>query len=450
MAQRYVHNTHDGAAVATSVHYGVRGERFTEFIRGLLAMGRVGQRCITILTSEESLRLYEQAFTTAAADQEVNLENYEQLGDLAANKFIVGYMYRRFPQLFCPLGVKVVARLRINYGSKDWFSKIADDLGFWPYITALTVQRQSQKKSLLEDVFEAFFGVTEYIIDIKTRSGCGYPIVYDIMSTVFDKIDVSLRYEDLYDAKTRLKETFDMFGSQLGVFKFTESHGAQGMHSKITTSTLWQTSPDGKRVRIGEGQAHIKADAQQLASQAGLETLRKAGFVRKPPREYKRFNAGERQSKEVEVAAWISGTRRCHVVLADLFRLPMDTEGRFLVLDADGLRQECSKHFERDQAHPPRDFFDQVGGLRRAFVKTVTGESVAGQWDVGEGMSVELGGEWHSLDAAGKVPESGGAMAGCIVSELDPDTRVGFAGCPMMPEAHIDRFPLVYWDDAAQ
>ena len=60
----------------------------------------------------------------------------KQMGDLTINKFIVNYSYKRFPQLKCTEGVKVVARLRINYGSRQSFSEIAEKLGIWNYISA--------------------------------------------------------------------------------------------------------------------------------------------------------------------------------------------------------------------------------------------------------------------------------------------------------------------------
>lgn len=73
---------------------------------------------------------YGNAFTATTANKVDNYERFEQIGDVTANKFIVWYAYRRFPQLDCTDGVKVVARLRINYGAKQFFAPLGEQLDF--------------------------------------------------------------------------------------------------------------------------------------------------------------------------------------------------------------------------------------------------------------------------------------------------------------------------------
>lgn len=120
-----------------------------------------------------------------------------------------GYFYDRFPQLNCPAGVAVIARLKIVYASKNSFQDIAEKLGFWPYIKASQNEKDQKRKSLLEDVFEAFIGATQQILDDEYELGFGFTIVCRILKGIFDEIPISLEYEELYDAKTRLKEYFD-------------------------------------------------------------------------------------------------------------------------------------------------------------------------------------------------------------------------------------------------
>ena len=99
-----------------------RGSDFKKVIRDLLVKGKLKPEYIDALTNDENMKEYSKAFTAASADPMNNYEIFEQIGDLTANKFIVWYAYKRFPQLNCPLGVKVVARLRINYGARQSFS----------------------------------------------------------------------------------------------------------------------------------------------------------------------------------------------------------------------------------------------------------------------------------------------------------------------------------------
>jgi len=201
-----------------ALYEGLRGKDFKDLIISLLKTGKLKDKYIEILTSEKSMETYGFAFTAdSLANPEKNYECYEQMGDRAASHFMVSYFFRRFPILECSEGNKVVAKLIINYGAKKSFSSIAAELGFWKFITCpengnipKKKYRNTHMKELLEDVLEAFLGCTEKLLDEAFRHGVGYAIVYDILSNIFDKISISLEYEDLVDAKSRLKETFDL------------------------------------------------------------------------------------------------------------------------------------------------------------------------------------------------------------------------------------------------
>lgn len=181
---------------------------FSEVVKKVLAKGKLKQGDIDRLV-DRNIHIYTQAFTSAGYDPEFNYEELEQKGDASANNFLVWYFYNRFPQLNCPAGVAVVARLKIVYASKNSFQEIAEKLGFWPYINATQYERDTKRKSLLEDVFEAFIGATQQILDDDHELGFGFTIICRILKGIFDEIHISLDYEDLYDAKTRLKEYFD-------------------------------------------------------------------------------------------------------------------------------------------------------------------------------------------------------------------------------------------------
>ena len=280
-----------------------RGTTFKKLITELLEKGNIRPKYIDIMTNEENMRLFSQAFTSPTSHATVNYEIYEQLGDLSANKFIVWYTYKRFPQLKCAKGVKIAARIRINYGSKQSFYKIAETYGFWDFISASHDERQHKKKSLMEDSLEAFLGCTESIMDDMYQPGVGYGIVYDILKHIFDKIDISLAYTDLYDAKTRMKELFDAHKQGLGNLHYLDRR--EGI---INTSQVYQIPPGAPKdpikryvgneiellppdtwVLIGTGRAAIKPDSQQRAAEEGLKYLNRRGWVKAIPEEYKLF-----------------------------------------------------------------------------------------------------------------------------------------------------------------
>ena len=299
----------------TSIYLGSRGLDFKSMIIGLLKRGNLKAKYIELLTDEKSMMSYGQAFTATTADKVDNYERFEQIGDVTANKFIVWYAYRRFPQLDCTDGVKVVARLRINYGAKQFFAPLGEQLGFWNFISAAEdgvernmYYRNKNKKDLLEDCIEAFIGCTEYLLDKAFRPGVGYGIVYDILASIFDEIDMSLRYEDLYDAKTRLKETFDNYKNELGQNQWIYITNRQDTGEKYSMkkSVVYQipknTSkqvinngldilPQSYWIPLGSGIASSQADAEQLAAKKGIETLKNMGYFKDPPQEYDRFCA---------------------------------------------------------------------------------------------------------------------------------------------------------------
>ena len=292
------------------IYLGSRGDDFKEFIDSVLKKGKLKSKYRKLLTDDESMVLYGSAFTSELVDPDNNYQVLEQIGDLSGNKFIVNYMYERFPQLDCTEGVKVVARLRINYGAKQSFCEIARKLGFWPFISATNELRNRKMKPLLEDVFEAFLGATERILDRKKRVGVGYAIVYDFLANIFDEMYISLRYEDLYDAKTRLKELFDLHEDKIGPLVYKETK-----HDLITYSSVfrveggkYQERPDGtlnkkkiingRYIKIGEGSAALKADAQQAAASCGLMTLNRQGWFKPVPMIYQLFNKGCGKSGE--------------------------------------------------------------------------------------------------------------------------------------------------------
>lgn len=295
-------------SVQQGIYLAERGENFKSFIVQLLSNLGVKQKYVNILT--EDMSLYSHAFTSDSIDEINNYQVFEQIGDLLGNKFIVVYMYKRFPQLKCTEGVKVAARLRINYGAKQSFYKIAEEYGFWKWISATKDLRQRKMKDLLEDVFEAFLGVTEWILDDKIRNGIGYAIVYDMLKIIFDKIHISLEYEDLYDPKTRIKELFDLYEDTIGPLIYKESRDPV---SGVIESSLYRVENGqyetrangtinkkrivgGKHIHIGSGTAMIKSDAQQNGAANALRNLNKQGWYKPVPVIYDKFAHGNAES----------------------------------------------------------------------------------------------------------------------------------------------------------
>lgn len=231
-----------------------------------------------LLEDPHSIDIYNSVFTHLSANAEKNYEWLEILGDSTLNKCVVWYISKRFPQLRCPDGVKIIARLKINLISKKTFADIASRLEWWDFITADEEVKQTKKKKLLEDVFEAFFGATEMLIDSIVYPGSGYAICYRIVASLFNELDIPLSYESLYDPITRLKEVFDYF-KNIGTFQFVSERKDGFQH----VSVLQVLGPH--RTTIGFGIASLLDDAKQKACQRGLDNLKSRG-INKPVPEY--------------------------------------------------------------------------------------------------------------------------------------------------------------------
>jgi dsRNA-specific ribonuclease len=279
--------------MTSPVYSGVRDATFEQTIRNVLMRGRISERYMDVLMGEEAMRMYDQVFTHDSANKSRNYQYYETIGDVTINKIIVWYFTRRFPQLFCPEGVKIVSRLKINYGSKTSFAPIAESLGFWDLISASHAERSAKKRPMLEDTLEAFIGATEFFLDMKVRQGVGYAIVYDIISNIFDEKEISLRYEDLFDSKTRVKEIFDYFkNGRPGVAPIGKELYKHERENDVFVVRLVRVTPSGVEDPLGAGIAPILVDAQQKAADKGLVRLKQLGYVRPIPEDYQLFSPG--------------------------------------------------------------------------------------------------------------------------------------------------------------
>ncbi len=261
--------------------------------------GIINERYISHLLKPNSVSVYNQCFTSAEINSEKNYEYFEQLGDVSANKFLVWYFYKRFPQLECAKGVKVVARLKINEGSKKSFSQMARKLGFWNYIRASEDEKKRDPDSLLEDVFEAFVGATEYLLDRSVHRGIGQLAITDFLTHHWDKKHISLCYEHLFDSKTRLKELFDRF-PELGRVKYKDFQERNVDKPTVSTCTIYRHIAGQKKpVFLAQSQSRLKSDAQRAAATIALKKLKREGWTKTPPPEYHFFAQSSRKKNSI-------------------------------------------------------------------------------------------------------------------------------------------------------
>ena len=260
------------------ISQGIRGPEFKLFITRLLQIGNINNSHISFLTNDENMKLYSIAFTHQSANDTHNYECYEILGDATLNSCIVWYLARKYPNLLTPDGVKIIARQKINLVSKKSFSTLAIGLDIWKFVSADVQVKQTKMKKVSEDVFEAFFGVTNLLAD-QYHMGIGNEMCYRIISAIFDEnVNISFKYEDMFDNKTRLKELFDA-NKQLGELVYTNEK-VQTATSFINVSSACIKMHNGQLEVIGVGKAALKIDAEQNAAGNAIDKLNKRGICK--------------------------------------------------------------------------------------------------------------------------------------------------------------------------
>jgi dsRNA-specific ribonuclease len=255
-----------------------------EFIANVFRKSKIDPRYLDVLVGPEAIAIFQIAFTSPTVDLVDNYEIYEYIGDVAANAAVVMYFYNVFPQLRNQRSINILNRLKIVHVSKESYSKIAEDLGFQPYIRYdenVAAEKPIFKKSreaLLEDIFEAFVGATQSILmEFFGPLGIGVAsqIIYNFIKPIFDAKDISFEPNVIYDAKTRLKELFerrkDVQNKLLEVFGLPNYQDA--IHPDTSTILRFQKS----KIQFF-GKENSKQQSQKSAAQQAINYFKESGY----------------------------------------------------------------------------------------------------------------------------------------------------------------------------
>lgn len=254
------------------MYSGIRGKPFNDLIENLVPPSWHSVVCIP-----DNFALFSQAFTSSSYNPACNYEMYEQIGDVFLTCFLVSYIYNTEEKLNKSDGsaVRVVSRLRIKYESKQELCKMSRLCGFWPFISATFEERQKGEASLLEDVFEAFLGVLVTIVDRKLGVGEGYKCVYELLCNLYaPHMNITTEYNELCDAKTRLKELYDQvgLGKALTYTRVVENYHEPGTStSSGVRCVLSILSKQGEVHYLSESTRCNAHDAAHAAAQAALD-----------------------------------------------------------------------------------------------------------------------------------------------------------------------------------
>lgn len=209
------------------------------------------------------LSLLDEAFTHSSyanEHQELKIKNYEKLeflGDAVLELTISEYLYHNFPDL----DEGELTRLRSNIVRTDGFSRFAIAAGFKEAIMLGKGEEKSgarERKTLLEDVFEAFNGAL--FLD-----GGISQVKKFLAQTVFPMIDAGA-FNAAADFKTKLQEVLQQAGSvEIEYHVLSEEEQANGQ--VVFDVALFV---NGKK--LSQAQGHNKKQAEQNAAKAALNT----------------------------------------------------------------------------------------------------------------------------------------------------------------------------------
>ena len=265
---------------------------FKDFIAGLLQKyGRVKESMIPLFTDEESMRKYIQAFThkTYSTNVSENYEMFEFRGDTKVNDATVEHIAERFPRI---VSVKWMTRIKHNLISKKTLGLLAENAGFFKHIrygeemtTSMTripeLHSNKDYMSMMEDVFEAFVGCTYDVVRSKKRRGTAAEITANIVDAFLSTIAIPIEYEDVFDAKSRLKELYDrhgwLFSEKNRGTIYTEEikppRDTGGRIEYFTTIYGFPRGPTNRERLVSRAKGLNKSESQQLASQLALDEL---------------------------------------------------------------------------------------------------------------------------------------------------------------------------------
>ena len=205
--------------------------------------GRVDKHYLSVILDEEGTQLFRQAFTHWSMLGDPNYELFEMLGDTTFNKVVVFYMMNRFKELMDDpdANYKLTEASKL-YKGRNVADKFSDTLGLpsvarWRNLTygqspTKMVEMDNKFKT---DLFESFLAAVELIVDKKIFAFAGYSIVYNILASLFDDIEMTVDLRLTKPATAQLKELVDrLHGDKVFINIKTDDNDIIGVRLKLS------------------------------------------------------------------------------------------------------------------------------------------------------------------------------------------------------------------------
>jgi len=263
---------------------------FQEFARKLLKRAKIKDSIIDEIWSNDKYKsMIEKAFIHKSYDNNAksNYEKVETLGDLVLNMAIVNYVVNKYGVL----SSHWLSNIKHRLISSQSFARLAQQINMYPYIKMGWEDRVSMQekmdehvqlgrdvldvkdyRSLLEDVFEAFCGTLQVIINDRAGmvAGPGYAVCYEFIKSFLDNMEIPMTVEEVFDPISRVKEIYDMNGWSNKSDQMTKTRKLENGDFQVTYIAYF--NPNSKKFTwLGSAESRNKKEARR---EAAVETLK--------------------------------------------------------------------------------------------------------------------------------------------------------------------------------
>jgi dsRNA-specific ribonuclease len=252
-------------------------KNFLKFLKSMLAP-IAKEETINKIVNVNTLPMWKKAFTHETIDLNDNYEQLETIGDRVLELVFLKYLLRKFPDL----SPQEITELKSKYMSKIYQGTTSRKLGFGDWIR---VGNDISSISILEDVFESFFGALFEISDMEIGDGVGYVMALKFLTMIFSDVEFDLSKAQGHP-RSQIKEILEMLKLDPEITEPVATEKGTNVTIRISNEThdelvaLEKMDKNSSNV-IGVGFGPYKTNAVNLAYSNALEYLESLGITRK-------------------------------------------------------------------------------------------------------------------------------------------------------------------------
>lgn len=258
-------------------------EGFHEFVENILKRIGIKPETREIFLTKKSLHDLRMSLVHASYDKYMNNNMYKFEGNSIMDLIIVDFLNLKFPNI---KSEKWLTNIKHNITSGNTFYNISKKLGLLEYSLCGDNLKEIRKdegnfvsckdtKNVTESLVRPFVAALLNIADSEILRGVGYFIVFSLLFPLLSEENISVKFENVFDHKSRLKELFQKQGWNFEQNLMYEEEEGSVIVAKIFGFPLGNRKPfPNNRTLISSGKGRSKIEAAKGASKNALEILK--------------------------------------------------------------------------------------------------------------------------------------------------------------------------------